>query len=164
MISDPGQFDKNKTKFKDWWREIRLFLKSDRIIKTDNRIMVILAYLRRGIVGIYAQKKLNELNKKTEIQNWNDFVQEIKRIFSDKTKAIDAEWKIETFKQERKNIVNFIIEFQALAMKVDTNELYAVFLLKKNIQQDIIKIILGYPLIVALETLKKWKITITSVG
>jgi len=126
--------------------------------------MVILAYLRRGIVGIYAQKKLNELNKKTEIQNWNDFVQEIKRIFSDKTKAIDAEWKIETFKQERKNIVNFIIEFQALAMKVDTNELYAVFLLKKNIQQDIIKIILGYPLIVALETLKKWKITITSVG
>jgi len=126
--------------------------------------MVILAYLRRGIVGIYAQKKLNELDKKTEIQNWNDFVQEIKRIFSDKTKAIDAEWKIETFKQERKNIVNFIIEFQALAMKVDTNELYAVFLLKKNIQQDIIKIILGYPLIVALETLKKWKITIISVG
>ena len=143
---------------------MRLFLKSDRVIKTDNRIMVILAYLRRGIVGIYAQKKLNELDKKTEIQNWNDFVQEIKRIFSDKTKAVDAKWKIETFKQERKNIVNFIIEFKALAMKVDTNELYAVFLLKKNIQQDIIKIILGYLLIVALETLKKWKITITSVG
>ena len=40
-------------------------------------------------------------------------------------------------------------------MKADTNKLYIIFLLKKNIRQDIIKIILEYPLIIALETLKK---------
>ena len=37
-----------------------------------------------------------------------------------------------------------MIEFDALAMKTDTDELHAIFLLKKNVQQDIIKIILGY--------------------
>jgi len=48
-----------------------------------------------------------------------------------------------------------MIEFNALAMKVDTDELHAIFLLKKNIQPNIIKIILGYPSIAAPETLKE---------
>jgi len=36
------------------------------------------------------------------------------------------------FKQGKKNIADFIIEFKVLAMKADTDELYAIFLLKKN--------------------------------
>ena len=84
--------------------------------------------------------------------------------FSNKSKAADAEWKIETFKQGRKNIVDFMIEFEALATKVDTDELHAIFLLKKNVQQDIIKTILGYPPIAMPETLKEWKVAIISVG
>ena len=102
-------------KFEDWWRGIRLFLKSNRIIETDNRITAILACLRGGVV----------------------------EIFSDKTKAADAKWKIEIFKQGKKNTADFIIEFKALAMKADTDELHAIFLLKKNAQHNIIKIILG---------------------
>ena len=48
-------------------------------------------------------------------------------------KAADTKWKIETFKQEKKNIADFMIEFKALATKVDTDELHAIFLLKKNV-------------------------------
>ena len=40
--------------------------------------------------------------------------------------------------------MDFMIEFKVLAMKVDTDELHTIFLLKKNIQPNIIKIILGY--------------------
>ena len=119
-------------KFEDWWRGIRLFLKSNRVIETNNRITVILACLREGIASIYTQRKLNELDKETRIQDWEEFVWEIKTMFSNKTKVADAEWKIETFKQEKKNTADFMIEFDALAMKVDTNELYAIFLLKKK--------------------------------
>ncbi len=61
-------------------------------------------------------------------------------------------------------MADFIIEFEALAMKVDTDELYVIFLLKKNAQYDIIKTILGYPPIAMPKTLKKWKVAITSVG
>jgi len=53
--------------------------------------------------------------------------------FSDKTKAADAEWRIESFKQRKKNTADFMIEFEALAMKADIDELYAIFLLKKNV-------------------------------
>ena len=57
-----------------------------------------------------------------------------------------------------------MIEFNALAMKIDINELHAIFLLKKNVRHDIIKTILGYLPIVMPETLKKWKVAIISVG
>jgi len=56
-----------------------------------------------------------------------------------------------------------MIEFDALAMKADTDELHTIFLLKKNVQHDIIKTILEYPPIAMPETLKEWKVAITSV-
>jgi len=84
-------------------------------------------------VGIYAQKKLDELDEDNYTQDWDAFVKEIKTTFSDKSKAADAEWKIETFKQGKRNMANFIIKFEALAMKADTDELHTIFLLKKNI-------------------------------
>ena len=143
---------------------MRLFLKSNRVIETDDRITAILAYLRRGVAGIYTQRKLNELDEETRTQNWEEFVWEIKTTFSDKMKIADAEWKIEIFKQEKKNTADFMIKFDALAMKADTDELHTIFLLKKNVQHNIIKTILGYLLITVPETLKEWKVAIISVG
>jgi len=48
-----------------------------------------------------------------------------------------------------------MIEFEALAMKAETDDMHAIFLLKKNVWTDIIKTILEYPLIAAPETLKE---------
>ena len=132
-----------------------MFLKSNRVMETDNRITAILARLKGGIVKIYMQRKLNKLDKELGTQDWNNFMKEIKTMFSDKIKAADAKWKIETFKQEKKNTADFMSEFDALAIKVDTDELHAIFLLKKNTRQDIIKMILGYPLIAMPESLKE---------
>ena len=67
------------------------------------------------------------------------------------------------FWQGKKYIINFIIEFDVLAMKVETDDIHAIFLLKKNIWANIIKTILGYPPIAAPNTLKEWKVAITSV-
>ena len=57
-------------------------LKSNRVIKTDNRITAILAHLRGDVAGIYAQKKLDELDKELGTQDWENFVKEIKTTFS----------------------------------------------------------------------------------
>ena len=70
---------------------MRLFLKSNRVIETDDRITVILAHLKGGVADIYAQRKLNELDEETRTQDWEEFVQEIKTIFSNKIKTADAE-------------------------------------------------------------------------
>ena len=57
-----------------------------------------------------------------------------------------------------------MIEFNALAMKAETDDLHVIFLLKKNIWADIIKTIFGYPPMAAPDTLKEWKMAITIVG
>ena len=133
MVPDLGWFDGDRTKFKDWWRGIQLFLKSNRVLETNDRITAILACLRRGVADIYTQRKLDKLNEEQGTQDWEDFVKEIKTTFSNRTKVVDAEWKTKTFKQGKRNTADFMIEFEALAMKVDTDELYAIFLLKKNV-------------------------------
>ena len=92
-----------------------------------------MACFRGGIAGIYAQKKLDKLDKELGTQDWDNFVKKIKITFSNKTKVADAKWRIESFKQGKWNIMDFMIEFKALAMKADIDNLHAIFLLKKNI-------------------------------
>ena len=60
MVLDLEWIDGNRMKFEDWWREMRLFLKSNRIIETDDRITVILACLKGGVARIYVQDKLDK--------------------------------------------------------------------------------------------------------
>jgi len=43
-------------------------------METDDRIMAILACLRGDVVGIYVQRKLDELDKETGTQDWEDFI------------------------------------------------------------------------------------------
>ena len=43
----------------------------------------------------------------------------------------------------RSTLLIFIIKFEVLAIKAEIDNLYAIFLLKKNFQTDIIKIITG---------------------
>ena len=56
IVLDLGWFDGDWTKFEDWWRRIWLFLKSNRVIETDNRNMAILACLRGSVVDIHIEK------------------------------------------------------------------------------------------------------------
>jgi len=88
----------------------------------------VLAQLRGGIVGIYVQKKINELEDKEDTQDWEEFIKEIKTAFSNKSKAADAKWKIKTFQQDKKHIADFMIKFDILAMKAETNDIHTIFL------------------------------------
>ena len=68
-----------------------------------------------------------------DTQNQDEFVKEVKTVFSNKSKAADAKQKIEMFQQGKKHIADFMIEFEVLAMKAETDNLHMIFLLKKNI-------------------------------
>ena len=59
-------------------------------------------------------------------------------IISNKSKIADTKWKIKTFKQGKKHIVDFMIKFEVLAMKAETNNVYTILLLNKNIRTNII--------------------------
>ena len=83
------------------------------------------------------------------------FFKEVKIVFSNKSKAANAEWKIITFKQ-KKAYCEFHNEIQNISHK-DRNKQYTLqsFLLKKNIRSDIIKTILEYLSIAVPELFKE---------
>jgi len=54
-------------------------------------------------------------------------------------------------------------KFEVLAMKVKTDNMHIIFLLKKNARSKIIKTILRYLSIVVSEILKEWKVAIILV-
>jgi len=56
-----------------------------------------------------------------------------------------------------------MIEFEALAIKAEIDDIYTIFLLQKNVRSNIIKTIIGYLPIVASIKLKSWKTAITLV-
>ena len=68
------------------------------------------------------------------------------------------------FKQGKKYIADFMIKFKVLAMKAEIGNMHAIFLLKKNVEKNIIKSILEYPPIAIPKTLREWKIAIISVS
>jgi len=68
------------------------------------------------------------------------------------------------FTQGQKHIANFLIEFMALVAKAQTDDQHAIFLLKKNVNREIIRAILAYPPKEAPQTLEQWKVAITAVG
>ena len=53
-------------------------------------------------------------------------------MFSDKSKAVNSEWKIETLRQGKKHIADFMIEFEVLTIKAKTDDMYVIFLLKND--------------------------------
>jgi len=69
MVLDPEWFNGERKKFENWWRGIRLFLKSNRVVAADNKIIAVLAQLRGGVAGIYVQKKIDKLEDTEDTQN-----------------------------------------------------------------------------------------------
>ena len=57
------------------------------------------------------------------------FIKELKTTFSNKSKIADTKQEIKTFKQGKKHITNFMIEFEVLVIKIKIDDLYTVFLL-----------------------------------
>ena len=43
IVPDLEWFDRDRTKFKDWWRGMQLFLKSNKVVATDDKITAALA-------------------------------------------------------------------------------------------------------------------------
>jgi len=60
--------------------------------------------------------------------------------------------------------VDFLIEFMALASKAQTDDQHTIFLLKKNVNREIIRAIVVYPPTQAPKSLEQWKVAIIVVG
>jgi len=143
---------------------MKLYLRANKVINTNEKIIAILERFHRGTARAFAQQKLNKIKQDDNTPSWDAFKAKLQLVYSNKTKEANAKWHIKTFTQNRKYIADFLIEFMALASKAQIDDQHAIFLLKKNINQEIIRAIIAYPPTQAPKSLEQWKVAIIAVG
>jgi hypothetical protein len=163
LIRDPGIFSGKRTEFADWWRIMQLHLKFNNMKNPNSKIAIITSKMKGGVAGFFAQKWENTLIHDDDMANWDKFKSEIEHSFSlgDTTKI--ARIQIKDFKQGNQHINDFIIRFGVLKDTSKIDETHAIFLLKRHVKSDIIKIIMGYPPVAIPSDLSEWILAIQSV-
>jgi hypothetical protein len=164
LVPDPRFFDGERKRFSDWWRGMKLFLKFNKVDSLDMKIMVIISQMRGGTAGNFATHWMDKVVNMEDTMDWKAFEDSLTSFFSMGNEKESTQWKIESFKQGNHHIAAFLIEFHVLKTTSMTDDTHAIFLLKKNIRQDIIKTILGYPLDSIPDSLTDWLAAIKSIG
>jgi hypothetical protein len=164
LIGDPGIFSGKRTEFADWWRIMQLHLKFNNMKTPDNKITIITSKMKGGVAGFFAQKWENTLIHNNDTANWDKFKTELEHSFSLGDTTEIARIQIEDFKQGNQHINDFIIRFGILRDTSKIDETHAIFLLKRHVKSDIIKIIMGYPPVAIPSDLGEWISAIQSVG
>ena len=143
---------------------MKLYLRANKVTDADEKIIAVLGRFQGGTAGAFAQQKLNKIDEGDDTPSWDAFKAELQLVYSNKMKEADAEQHIKTFTQGKKHIADFLIKFMALASKAQTDNQYVIFLLKKNVNREIIRAIMAYPPAQAPKSLEQWKMAITAVG
>ena len=163
-IPDPGYFEGNRNKFNDWWRGMTLWMKFNQFEEATAKILVSISRLRGDIPGFFAADWTDKIVKSEDTPDWDRFEKALKDAFGLGDEKETAQWRIESFKQGNRHISDFIIEFHVLMNKAKVDKSHAIFLLRKNVKQEIIRNILAFPPSSVPETLDEWITTIESVG
>jgi hypothetical protein len=164
LIGDPGTFTGKRTEFADWWRIMQIHLKYNRVSNPDDKITIVTWKITGGVAGFHAQHWQDKLISTDDTADWEEFRKEIEAMFSLGDRTEIARDQIEDFKQGGQHINDFIIKFGVLRETSKIDKQHAIFLLKRHVKHDIIKIILGYPPVAIPTDLKEWIDMILSVG
>jgi hypothetical protein len=142
---------------------MKLFLKFNKVNSPDMKITATIPWMRGGTAGNFATHWMDKVTNTDDTMDWKAFGDDLTGSFSMGNEKETAQWKIKSFKQGNCHIADFLIEFHVLKTTSKTDDAHAIFLLKKNIRQDIIKTILGYLLSSIPDTLMEWLEAIKSV-
>jgi hypothetical protein len=100
--------------------------------------------MKGGTLGYFTDKWADKVASADYTIDWSTFEINLTKSFKDGIGQEIAEWRIEKYQQKSEHIANFLIKFDILKTKAETNDAHAIFLLKKNAHLDIIKTILRY--------------------
>jgi hypothetical protein len=143
---------------------MKLFLKFNKVNSPDMKITATISRMRGGTAGNFATHWTDKVANMDDTMNWKAFDDDLTGSFSMGNEKETTQWKIKSFKQGNRHIADFLIEFHVLKTASKTDDAHAIFLLKKNIRQDIIKTILGYPPAAIPDNITEWLEAIKSVG
>ncbi len=137
-VAPPEAFDGSPLKFRDWHRQILIYIRGKKITADDDRILIALSYMKSGTAAAWANRFFDA--NLDGLGTWTEFETQLKAAFEDKTLGRKAREKLESLHQGSLRIDDFISRFESLAQDagMDGHESELIRLLERNVKSDII--------------------------
>lgn len=164
LVADPGMFKGTKKEFEPWWRKMRLYLKGNKakINTNDRKVMVVLSRLGGKMCASFAEGKIDKGIAANTFGSWQTLEAEITQRFTEHNTQEISKMRIENFKQGPHKVDEFMTAFKTLKERAGTDDGHAVFLLQKNMAEEILKVIYEYPTLPS--GYEAWKAAILTIG
>ena len=137
-VAPPEAFDGNALKFRDWHRQLLIYIRGKRIEANDDKILLTLSYMKTGTAATWANRFFDV--HAADLGTWAEFEIQLKAAFEDKTLSRKAREKLENLHQGSSRIDDFISRFESLAKDaaVEDHDTELIRLLERNVKADLI--------------------------
>ena len=113
-VAEPDVFDGSPYKFRDWLRQLTIFIRAREIKDDEKKILIALSYMKSGTATAWANRWFDKNGTKASLGSWADFQTELEAAFQDKDAKRKARERLETYKQRDARIDDFISRFDSL--------------------------------------------------
>jgi hypothetical protein len=137
-VATPEAFDGSPLKFRDWHRQVLIYIRGKKVTADDDRILVALSYMKSGTAAAWANRFFDA--NLDGLGTWAEFETQLKAAFEDKTQGRKAREKLENLHQGSLRIDDFVSRFESLTQDagMDSHESELIRLLERNVKSDII--------------------------
>ena len=134
-VAEPDFFNGNPTEFRNWRRQLLIFLRAGKVDDDDDKILTALSYMKGGTATPWASRFINDNIAATTLGTWAQFLTQLEAVFNDKTATKKARKAIEHFQQGRQGIDEFFNKFEVLAQEagLGASEVEKIRLLERNV-------------------------------
>ena len=133
-VAEPNSYDGSPRTFRDWFRQVSIYLRAKKIEEDEARILVALSYMKEGMAANWANHFYDKCEEGEYFGTWSNFRDLLRTTFQDKTHGQRAREKLETFKQGTHRVDDFIAKFDMMAIdaNVTANESEMIRLLERS--------------------------------
>ena len=144
-VAEPDVFDGSPYKFRDWLRQLTIFIRAREIKDDEKKILIALSYMKSGTATAWANRWFDKNGTKASLGSWADFQTELEAAFQDKDAKRKARERLETYKQRDARIDDFISRFDSLTADagIDSSDDEQIRLLELNVKSEIINAVYG---------------------
>ena len=142
ITHDPGEFDRDRLKFEDWWSNMQLHMLGFNKLTDIGKIIAMLTRCTKGEAASWALVKRQEVIS-DKLDDWKVFTKQLKARFTDPTKEQRALNDIHNFVQGKLSVQTYLNKFEQLKSRAKISDLDVLYLVKRGLTLAIMNKVYG---------------------
>ena len=139
-LNKPPTFDGSYSKYRSWLQKVELFHRGHKITNDEQKIITTLSYMTEGPALDWCQAYTDHALTNDNFGTWAVFKSNLDHRFKDQVTKEKTREKLETFRQERQHIDEFIANLERFFNDAElTNESEKIRILQKGVHRDLLQ-------------------------